>query len=155
MTINQYRNIDAVTIKGVEAAFEVDLGQGFDVFGNLAWQDGEDQTADEYLTTIAPVNGTLGVGYRGDVWSGEAVTRWADDMNKVNPGDQTTPAWGVLDLTARYEPSDRWSLSAGIHNVLDTRYVEYASVAGLSTRNDLTQFERGGRAYTIQLRADF
>ncbi|WP_019960412.1 TonB-dependent hemoglobin/transferrin/lactoferrin family receptor [Woodsholea maritima] len=155
VSIFKYRNIDAVTIQGVEASFEADLGRGFNAFGNIAWQTGEDQSSDVYLTTILPVNGTLGVGYQAQKWGGEIVTRWADDMQKIEQGWQDSEAWAVVDLTTHWQPVERLSLRAGVHNLFDTAYVEYPSVAGIAARDDLTQFERGGRAFTLNARLEF
>ena len=153
--IFQYKNIEAVTIKGVEGKIHFAADNGISAFANAAWQTGKDDNTGDFITTIAPFNGTFGVSYGQDNYGVNVVVRWASEMGKVNIGEQKTPSWAVLDLTANLRLMDRVRLNVGIHNVLDEEYTVYSSVAGLSAGQDLSRSARAGRTFSITAEVEF
>lgn len=125
------------------------------MFANAAYQDGEDETTGDYITTISPFSGSAGVNMSGDNWSTDLVLNWAREMNKVNQGSATTPGYGVVDWLLHYQFSDALNASVVVNNVFDKEYIRYNSIAGHAVDADLTYFAAQGRNARINLSYQF
>ena len=151
------------------------LTDNLKVWGNLAYTHGEDGKGD-YLNTISPMKGAVGVMSTSDYGDFNLVTRFAAKMDRTtdldiieDPSDPfkfmnsvyNTPGYAVVDLTYGKELSDNLMLRFGVYNLLDKEYIEYADVAGQSkfllgtfgtSEEDLTQ---PGRHLSVNLRYSF
>lgn len=142
----RYINYDKVTLYGAEASFSQWLNDDIQLWGNIAYTHGEDENGD-YLNSVSPLKGNVGVNYYAYLANKEMdfglTVRFADSMDRTTDlnifpiGDAfnevyNTAGYAVFDLTASVILSDNWTVRAGVYNLFDTEYVEYADVAGQS-----------------------
>ncbi|TKB56550.1 TonB-dependent hemoglobin/transferrin/lactoferrin family receptor [Ferrimonas aestuarii] len=173
--VYEYVNVDEVTMYGAEIQASHWLTDDLKVWGNLAYTYGEDGDGD-YLNTISPMKGAVGMMLTSEVGDFNLVTRFAAKMDRTtdldiieDPSDPfkfmnsvyNTPGYAVVDLTYGKELTDNLMLRAGVYNLFDKEYVEYADVAGQSkflldsfgtSEEDLTQ---PGRHLSVNLRYNF
>lgn len=152
----QYQNIESAEISGFEWRLDYYLGNNFSMFFNGEYMDSEDKATGDQLNSIRPVTGTLGVNYYRGNFSMDAMLKWADDMDK-NPEDTlTTESWTSWDMFARYDFNGRVQLSAGIFNMFDNEYVEYASIAGIPDDDrSLAPYTQPGRTLSARIKVNF
>lgn len=153
--VYQYQNIDSVTIQGVEGSAYYYATSFLTLYGNASWQDGTDDTTGDYIRTITPLGGSLGVSWVEDNWSTDVILRWAADMDKVNAGELKTPGYNVVDWTFEYRFNDRASLNLAVNNLLDQEYVRHLNVAGHASSQNVDYFTEAGRNLSVRLKARF
>ncbi|WKT62004.1 TonB-dependent hemoglobin/transferrin/lactoferrin family receptor [Microbulbifer thermotolerans] len=151
----QYRNIDSVTIKGIEVAATWYLTPAVELFANASYQRGENDTTGEYLQSISPLSGVLGAAYSGDQISSQLILRWADHMDRVNEGEAETAGYGVVDWTIGYQPTAQLSFHLMANNLLDKEYVPYLNVAGWDEDADLSVNSAAGRTFAASVKYEF
>ena len=88
------------------------------------------------LNTIAPDQGVVGLEYgaRSGRWGGELSARAVRGQRQAVAGDGlfAPAAYAVADLTGWIELQPRLTLRAGVLNLTDARYFEWANVRGRS-----------------------
>lgn len=146
-----YINRDKVEIYGIEGQVSHWLTDDVELWGNAAYTYGKDNNGD-FLNTISPLKVTVGANAYATVaglpTQFGGVVRMAGAMDRVKgmpiiPEDSilydpkyneayTTAGYAVVDLTMAMELSQNWKLRAGVFNLFDKAYVEYADVAGQS-----------------------
>ncbi|WND03789.1 TonB-dependent hemoglobin/transferrin/lactoferrin family receptor [Temperatibacter marinus] len=151
----RYENIDSVTIKGAEAGLNWRSESGVSLFANAAWQTGRDDTTGDYITSITPLSGTIGLSYDTEDFSGALTLRWADDMKKVNEGATRTDGYAVLDLAATYQLAEALALTGTVQNLFNKEYIHFSNVAGHASSDDLAYFAEPGRRMKLNLRFTF
>ncbi|SHH80499.1 TonB-dependent hemoglobin/transferrin/lactoferrin family receptor [Ferrimonas marina] len=171
----RYINRKEVTLYGFEAQASHWFSNNFQVFGNIAYTHGEDENGD-YLNTVSPTKGTVGANYYTELAGRSAdmglAVRFADKMDRttdldVVPGNDfynrvyTTAGYALVDLTANMELTQNLSLRAGVFNLFDKEYIDYADVAGQAqalleaagtVESDLTQ---PGRYFNVSVKLAF
>ncbi len=152
----QYQNIESAEISGVELGLNLSITDSLSMFLNGEWMDSEDKTTGEQLSTIQPFNGTVGATWSQERFALDAMLRWADRMDK-NPSDAfKTSGYGTVDLYARYDISDKFTIAAGVLNAFDKEYIEYSSVAGIpDDGRDLNLYTEPGRTVSARLNYRF
>jgi hemoglobin/transferrin/lactoferrin receptor protein len=140
----QYQNIDEVVIKGAELGLTYYFANGFSVFANASYQDGKDQETKDYISTIAPLSGTVGVSYSREKWSSDIIASWADSMNKVNEGEISTSGYVVFDWLFDWQVTDRFRVNLAVNNLFDEEYTRYLSVAGRPDTTDVDYYSAAG-----------
>jgi hemoglobin/transferrin/lactoferrin receptor protein len=153
--INQYQNIDSVTLKGIEAAVRYHLNDSFSVFANAAYQDGKDDVTGDYLTSISPLSGITGVSYEADALSAELIINWASRMDKVNEGNAEVAGYGTVDFLASYQVNDELRVNLALTNLTDKEYVKYLNGAGHKDSSTLVDVTEAGRGFAVSMRYDF
>ncbi|ALO35439.1 outer-membrane heme receptor [Colwellia sp. MT41] len=153
--INQYQNIDSVTLKGIEAAVRYHINDSFSVFANAAYQDGKDDESGDYLTSISPLSGITGVSYEVDDLSAELIVNWASRMEKVNDGSPEIAGYGTVDFLTSYQVTDEFRVSLAITNITDKEYVKYLNGAGHKDMATLSDVTEAGRGFSASMRYDF
>jgi hemoglobin/transferrin/lactoferrin receptor protein len=156
ISTTQYQNIEKAEISGFEWRLDYYLGNNFSVFFNGEWMDSEDKSTGDQLRSIRPVTGALGVNFFAGNFSMDVIARRALDMDK-NPEDTlTTESWTSWDMFARYDFNGRVQLSAGILNMFDNEYVEYASIAGIPYDDrSLSPYTEPGRTLSARIKVNF
>lgn len=149
--IFHYRNIDSVTIKGIEAGLSYDLTNRIALYGNVAWQHGQDDKTDEYINTISPLSGIVGVGYQDDSWSSDLILNWAKRMNLVNSGDYHTPGHVTVDWQLGYNFRDTVKANLAVFNLLDKKYVLHNSTSGHAESANLESLQQPGRTFNASV----
>jgi len=151
----QYKNINAVTIEGVELGAEYIISESVSVFANAAYQDGTDDDTGEYIQSISPLSGNLGLSYLTDHWSSEVIVNWAKKMDKVNEGDAKVSGNAVIDwlLTAELMPD--LQINVSVTNLLDKEYVQYNSATGHKEGASLDYVTESGREIAASIKYSF
>lgn len=153
--INQYQNIESVTLKGIEAAVRYHLNDSFSVFANAAYQDGKDDVTGDYLTSISPLSGVTGVSFDVDALSAELIVNWATRMDKVNEGNVEVAGYGTVDFLASYQVTDEFKVNLALTNLTDKEYTKYLNGAGHKEASTLAEVTEAGRGFAISMRYDF
>lgn len=182
----QYFNRDQVTLYGAEAQANHWLTDSIELWGNISYTHGTDENG-QNLNSVSPLKGNLGVNWYSDIGGMEtdigAVVRWADKMDRTNDINLTnddicvmgqcipkesfnevynTEGYAVFDLTMGLHVTDNLHLRAGVYNLFDKEYVDYADVAGQSVfllnstmnlqKDDFTQ---PGRYFNLSVNYQF
>lgn len=134
--INVYRkeNVEKAYINGFDAKIQANLLSSLQVYGNISYCFGQNETKDEPMRRIPPVNGRFGLNFsknkgwiRPEFWFAGAQERLAQgdkDDNRIAKGG--TPAWNVFNLNAGYNLK-RISLTAAVQNLFDEDYRTHGS----------------------------
>lgn len=163
----QYVNLDRVEIKGLEGRLQWTLGGGFSTSAAFAYAKGDvtDPTgAETPLITIDPLKIVAGLEYRApsnDI-GGQLILTHAVQKASDRVAGLCTPAcfrpapYAILDATADVRLFDRFILRAGLFNIFDKAYVEYADIRGLASTSLIADaFTQPGRNLSVSLSARF
>jgi hemoglobin/transferrin/lactoferrin receptor protein len=156
----QPQNLTKMRIQGVELAGDAALAPILRLRGSFAWIDGENESADAPLNTIPPARLVLGLQLRptGSRFGAELVStivtdKDEDDVDASVVNQFAAPGYEVFDLTAFVDLTSRLSLHAGVFNLLDETYWEWANVRGVTpTSPALDRYTSPGRAAAASLR---
>lgn len=147
-----YRNLASVTLYGIEASGEMDLSDVHKINFSFAWQEGTQQanaTADPTYFTAPPLKAVVGLNYSMPQYNltlgatailVSAVTR-TDSITDFKPA-----GYGLLDVSAKWQPTMNSQLRFGIKNVFDQRYFQ-ANASNYA----LTASDNVARANPIEL----
>lgn len=123
--VDRWENRNKVRIYGAEATAHWQFASNWKVWSSAAWAVGKDTQTNQYLNSVAPLTAIVGLTYQQDNWGGDLSLTTAAKRNKVeNDGDFKAPGYGVMDLTAYWEPKQvrGLRLQAGIFNLMDKKY---------------------------------
>jgi hemoglobin/transferrin/lactoferrin receptor protein len=151
----QYQNLDSVTIKGVEFGATYFVDNQWSLFANASYQDGKDDETDDYITSISPLSGIVGVTYEGDNLSSELIVNWAERMDKVNEGNAEVAGYATLDWLFNYEFGQDLRLNLSMTNLLDKKYVRYSNVAGHAEDSSLEHLAEPDRNFALSVNYQF
>ena len=151
----QYQNIDSVTIDGAEVAITYYTDVGFSLFANASYQDGKNNTTNEYINTISPFKGLAGFNYESANWSTAVYINWAQAMKKVNEGGLESKSYESVDWLFNYEFSSDLVLNLAVNNLFDEEYVRHLSVAGRAADTETAAFTEPGRNASFSLKYRF
>ena len=153
----QYQNLDRVTIRGAEARGELFLDSiglpiGSTLRGSLAYARGEDSKNHRPLNSIDPLKAVFGLGYTepNNHYGAELMWTVVAKKNRIDRStikDQyASPGYGLLDLTAFWQVADGLTLNAGLYNLTDKKYWNWADVRSLSSNSlALDRYTQPGR----------
>jgi len=110
------------------------------------------------LATIDPDKLILGLRYeKGAFWgvstqiTGVERKQRNPDATKVTPG-----GYGVMDVSGWYSFSKATRLTAGITNLFDRKYVEWADVRDLAaTSTTIDAYSQPGRNFSVSVTHSF
>lgn len=123
--VTRTENRAKVQIYGAEATAHWEFVPHWKLWGSLAWAEGEDRETNQYLSSVAPLTGLLGLSYERDQYGADLMLRAAAARDKVeNDGDFEAPGYGVVDFTGWWQPAELKGvkLQAGLFNALDKQY---------------------------------
>ena len=133
MGITTFANRDRVRIYGAEAMGYWNVNDNLYTRATLAWTVGKDLETGQHLNSIAPLKGTLALGYRAPQWGAETVWTVASRRDKVQyrqptadapNADFQAPGYGTLDVHGWWAPSSlkgvKFQLS--VINLFDKKY---------------------------------
>lgn len=132
-------NLNSVKLYGLETGFSYQAAEQIEIYGVVNYTRGEETEPGgmtEPADRIPPLNGRLGVVYRGA--SGlrlEPYLDFAAEQDRLNPRDASdprinplgTPAWATLNLVASWETSPGTELGIRLLNLADRNYREHGS----------------------------
>lgn len=168
--LNNYRqggitrgiNIDRARIYGAELSSHVRFDSGFSLRAGLAYANGKNLDNGAFLQSVAPLKGVISAAYDTETWGvgidwiGANGGRGRDILSNGQRNYFKTPGYGVVDLTAWYEPEQVKGLriNAGVYNVFDKTYYDYATArTGGSQSNEY--FSEPGRTFKVSLTQRF
>ncbi|MFU2512115.1 TonB-dependent hemoglobin/transferrin/lactoferrin family receptor [Pseudoalteromonas sp. ASV78] len=150
----QYHNLDSVTIKGAEFGATFYATDSLDLFFNVAYQDGKDNSTDEYISSISPLSGNLGISYKQDDFASNVILNWAKQMTKVNEGKYQTPGYGTVDWQLSYRLADT-QLNLAVNNIFDKEYYQHNNLAGHDAGDSLANLASAGRNFSATIKYNF
>lgn len=165
----QFINLAKVEISGVEARFAVSPIEGVTIDGAMAWARGrvDRGTTRVPLITIDPLKFVAGVGYRApdNRFGGQLIATIGSQKERRETEGLCTPAclvpdgYAILDATAFVRLNDRFTLRAGLFNLLDAAYTDWADIRGLAdtvaNRAVADAWTQPGRNLSVSLTARF
>lgn len=163
-------NRDRARIRGVESDLLWHLDgrfprlRGWQLRGALAWSQGDDTRRSVPLNTIDPARATLGLRYDADSdrWGGElalVAARRKTDIDHGNTELFAPPGFARFDLYTWFEPWRGARVNAGLFNLGNRRYWEWATVRGLeadvrnlaATDESVGFYTSPGRNFSVSL----
>jgi hemoglobin/transferrin/lactoferrin receptor protein len=158
--VYQSINLSKVTISGFEARTNWELAKNWTMSAAYAHAEGDSESngVSTPLVSIDPDKLILGLSYsHGAQWGLAADVTAVErkmrnpDATKVTPGGYT-----VVDLSAWYNFSKATRLTAGINNLFDKKYVEWADVRDVSaTSTTIDAYTQPGRNFKVSLTHSF
>ena len=119
----QFNNVDA-RLYGLDMDYALRLNTHWSLSGLVNYVRGERRDIDDNLYRIAPPNGSLGLNYQSHNWQAriEGVLYAGQDEVSITNREQTTPGYGIVNLSADWQFSPSLQLAAGVENLLDREY---------------------------------
>ena len=162
-TIFQYINLAQARIRGAElrAEWRVDTAWTLRAATALARGTSTRNGVDEPLDSVEPARTSLGLRYATGAWAlnADLLHAEAKASNRIRSTTSVafaSPAYTVLDLTARWQVATAWALSAQLNNVTDTTHWRWSDVRGLADNSTVKNaYTAPGRTLHVALRHDF
>ncbi len=156
-----YRNV-SVRMLGGELTVRRQWSSGWSAEVGAGYVRAENRSDDRPVAQMPPLEGVAAVTYESNQWLTGLRWRGAARQTRVDSDPLLgsgldagkTAAWGVLDVYARWSPSQRWRLDAGIDNMLDKRYAQHLNRASAFDPEQI-QVNEPGRSAWIKLRTEF
>jgi hemoglobin/transferrin/lactoferrin receptor protein len=157
----QYRNLNRVKVEGIEGRAEFRSGNGLTANLAIAYAKGDQFDASNVKTplqTVDPLKLVIGLGYRapsgkfgGQLSMTHAARKEESRMiGLCTPACFRPEAYTILDATTFVKLGDALTLRAGIFNLLDKKYIEYADVRGLANTSLISDaFTQPGRNASV------
>ncbi len=128
-------NFAKAFIRGIEAEAQYELVTWLSLYGNVSYTYGQNESLDEPMRRIPPLNGRLGIRYahpegfwvRLEWLSAAKQDRLASgDISDSRIPEGGTPGWNVLNLRAGY--TWKWlNISSGLNNIFNEDYRTHGS----------------------------
>ncbi len=161
----QSQNVDSVRIYGAELKSTLPLTFNDSIAG-LLWQSaigysrGTNRETDRPLDTIDPLRVVTGLNYQpaGGRWQSGISLTWVDSKSRIDPAtSQFLPdSHTVVDLYGEFRLGEHLRLNAGLYNVADEKYWDWADVRGRrATDVAIDRYTRPGRSVSASLKVEF
>jgi hemoglobin/transferrin/lactoferrin receptor protein len=152
----QSQNLNNVTIEGFEARTEWAFYEGWRLNAAYAHAKGESETGGKEtpLATIDPDKLVLGMSFASGKRWGTSTTVTAVERKHDQPDKTiyTSPGFATVDLSAWYAFTEATRLNAGVGNLFDKKYVEWADVRDLAeTSTAVDGYTQPGRNVSVSL----
>jgi hemoglobin/transferrin/lactoferrin receptor protein len=152
--VQAVQNAAVAKVYGVQAGIEITLPAGFVLISDLNYQKGEEELDDGTISPsrhAAPLFGVsrlryqnrditleLNVVYQGEK-SYEELPQEEQGKDEIYAkdadGNNYSPVWYTLNMVAKYQLNETFSVSSGIENLTDQRYRPYSSGISGAGRN--------------------
>ena len=160
----QFSNIDA-HLWGVDVESGYTITENLRIDGILSYVRGERTNGSDNLYRLAPVNGRLTLTYEQSDWLSSVTYVGAMEQDKVAAfnGEQRTNGYSIMNVFTQYRPTfnkmiQGTTLSAGVNNIIDTKYVDHLNGINRASNTNLAMGQRipnPGRNVFVALRYDF
>ncbi|HTQ98421.1 MAG TPA: TonB-dependent hemoglobin/transferrin/lactoferrin family receptor [Candidatus Acidoferrum sp.] len=166
LLVFQSQNLDAVRIYGAEAKVSVPLGLAGAALDDFVWHaaagsaKGSNRATGQPLDSIDPLRVTTGLDYqpKNASWKSGIALTWADGKHDVDPASaQFLPgSYLTLDWYGEIKLGDHVRLNAGLFNLTDSKYWDWADVRGRPA-NDIAieRYTRPGRNFSASLKMEW
>lgn len=131
------RNIDAHTYGG-ELDLAWRLAQHWKANSSLAYVRGENETDNQPLAQLPPLEVKLGLNYDNKIWFAGGLLRMVSEQDRYAVGQGNiagtdigrSGGFSVFSFNGGWRPSAGTLISAGVDNLFDKKYAEFVSRAG-------------------------
>jgi hemoglobin/transferrin/lactoferrin receptor protein len=153
----QSQNLRETYIQGIEAGFATRLSSAWSLDGSAYYATGENRETGEPLNSVGPAQAVLGLVWTSDDERRQLrlKTTLTDEWSErdESAGDLFKPdGYVVFDLFLTQRLGARSTLRAGIHNLTDTTYWNWADVRGLGPDDPLLPYlAQAGRSASISI----
>ena len=154
--VTRWENRNKVKIYGAEARSHWQFADNWKVWGTAAWAVGKDEKIHQHLNSVAPLTGIIGLSYSRNNYGTDLMLTTAAKRNKVETDtDFKAPGYGVVDLTAYWEPSQvkGLRLQAGVFNLMDKKYWNALNVpdaqGGATALQPYDFYSEPGRSFRV------
>jgi hemoglobin/transferrin/lactoferrin receptor protein len=157
-SVSGYQNVARAQISGVEVSGHQQFANGFNVRAGLAYTRGMNLITNKELNSVAPLKGTIGLGYAAEQWGVDALFTAVAGVSDRSTATFKAPGYGLVDLTAWWEPEQMKGLriNAGVYNVFDRTYFDALNLktttVAAATRD---YYSEPGRTFKISLTQRF
>lgn len=149
-------NLDKVRIYGAEATAHWQFAPNWKLWSSVAWAEGKNRETNDYLNTVAPLNGRFGLSFEQDNYGANLIVNAAQRHRKVEneATDFKAPGYGVVDFTGYWRPTslNGLELSAGVFNLFDKKYwnalTEHKSTA-IASKQAEDYYTEAGRSFRV------
>ena len=130
-----FDNIDA-EMYGVDLGYGYKLSDYFSLEGVLSYVRGKRDDEDDNLYRVAPLNNRLALVYQGHDMELKLESVLYAKQSKVSSfnDEEKTSGYGIINLLANHQLTQRLSISSGIENLFDHRYQDH--LAGYNRNSD-------------------
>ena len=132
-TLYRMGNVSEAALYGAELSMEWHITPEWTILGNMAYTEGRDETADEWLRFIAPLNGLFGVKQKTDSgWWWTVEVQWAAKQTHVPQDIDESDAWAVTNVRVGYDfplAGLQHSVLLGVTNLFDKSYSNYLATS--------------------------
>lgn len=153
--VTSYQNLDDVRIYGIEASGQWNITSNWRTFASLAWTVGKDQTNNQNLNSVAPLQALIGMGYDAQQWGAQIQVAAAEQRSNVSntKTNFVAPGYGVVDLTGYWNPAAVKGLTVqlGVFNLFDKAYWNALDVPELTSTTQVDRFTQPGRNVSLTL----
>ena len=152
----QSRNIEHARVHGAELSFSAQLANTVKFSAEASWTRGENRDNSEPLNTVDPPTIAARLHWQPDTrWHGSLALRAAQDQSRVDEseGELFKPGgYAVLDLTGGYSRGGGLRVNAGVFNLTDKTYWDWAAVRGRPVDDPLVDvLAAPGRYYAVSV----
>jgi len=121
-----FRNIGKGVLYGVEFAYKQNLTQAISPYFNVSWIQGHDESTDDELMDVPPIQINLGIKYKPiQKLLLHLSARYSAEQTEVADDDIPTDAFGVIDFNASLQLLENLALNASVSNLFDKDYREH------------------------------
>ncbi len=156
--ISGYQNVARAQISGVELSAHKQFANGFNVRAGFAYTRGMNLITNKELNSVAPMKGTIGVGYAAEQWGVDALLTGVAGVSDKSTATFKAPGYGIVDLTAWWEPEQMKGLriNAGVYNVFDRTYFDALNLKTTTVAAATKDYySEPGRTFKISLTQRF
>lgn len=134
----RYTNTPLATLTGFQTYAEYDVNSYLTPFGSMQFVRGTDRGLDAPLPGISPLDSSVGLRFHdangGRTWGFETICRMVNQQNRLGnirvlgaatPIEFPTAGFGLLNLRAYYNATQRMNFVAGCDNVLNRYYQQH------------------------------
>lgn len=160
-TYYQYVNLNQVTLSGLELRGEWNVSPTVRLSAAYAHTEGvqNNGSKDSYLATVDPDKLIAGLHYAPRTQWGlsSQLTLVERNIHAPTSSGVVPGGYGVLDLTGWYQFSKATKLNAGLYNVFDKKYIQWADIRDLSAANasQADAYSATGRNFKISVIHNF
>lgn len=139
----QFNNVDAV-LYGMDLDWVWQLSGHWSLSGLVNYVRGKRDDIQDDLYRIAPANATVRLNYGATNWTAGLETVMYSAQNQVSETnlEQETAGYGIVNLSATWQATQRLQLAAGVDNLLDKEYEDHMAGYNRASNPDITKGAR-------------
>ncbi|KXU37567.1 hypothetical protein AXE65_02960 [Ventosimonas gracilis] len=147
--VTRAQNLERVRIFGSELSAHWRFAENLKLWGQAAFARGRDRDSGQYLNSVAPLSGLLGLSLEQDELGADLMLRSAAARTKTaGAGDFKAPGYGVVDFTAHFQPKAFAGLrvQAGLFNLFNKKYWNAISMPNGTLAQPADYYSEAGRS---------